>query len=169
MTIGDRPGELPGDEESGARRLGAALGRIDALRRHRPGFADLGSADMRLLWLMIQSGPQTLAEITDALSLERSTVNRQVNAAVNDGLLIKERIPGSAAYQVTLSPEGRAAFDRSAQRALDNIDAVLEQMGPEKSGQLISLIEEFVDVYGVRLESTQASATQAPSVESRGS
>ena len=42
---------------------------------------------MRLLWLLVESGPQTLAEVTSALGLERSTVNRQVNAAVAAGLL----------------------------------------------------------------------------------
>jgi len=138
-------------ELSPARRLGAALGRMDAFRRHRPGFADVGAADMRLLWLLVQDGSMTLAEVTEAVGLERSTVSRQVSCAVDAGLLSKARVRGSSAYRVDVTPEGRAAFERAAARALELIDLAMAEMGADAALRLVELVEEFVDVYGRQL------------------
>lgn len=105
---------------------------------------------MRLLWLLIESGPQTLSQITADLGLERSTVNRQVNAAVAAGLLAKQRIPRSSAYQITPTAQGCAAFGRGAQSALTAIGETLKEMGPTDSAQLLDLMERFADAYGRR-------------------
>ncbi|GAA3959870.1 MarR family winged helix-turn-helix transcriptional regulator [Gordonia caeni] len=147
-------GEGPelGDEAS--RRLGGAMGRLEALRRHRvdSGAPDSpGTADMRLLWLLRDSGPQTLSEITAALGLERSTVNRQVNAAVDAGLLDKTRVSGSSAHRVALTGEGQRAFERGARHILSSIERALAEMGPRDAMTLIDLVERFVDVYGRQL------------------
>lgn len=136
-----------GDEPS--RRLAAALVRLDGYRRHRSRSGP-GAADMRLLWLLIESGPQTLSQITADLGLERSTVNRQVNAAVAAGLLAKQRIPRSSAYQITPTAQGCAAFGRGAQSALTAIGETLKEMGPTDSAQLLDLMERFADAYGRR-------------------
>lgn len=150
QNTGDGP-EL-GDEAS--RRLGGALGRLEALRRYRAdsGTPDApGTADMRLLWLLLDSGPQSLSEVTAGLGLERSTVNRQVNAAVEAGLLAKARVPGSTAYQVSLTDEGQRAFERGARHFLSSIECTLAEMGPRDAAMLIDLVERFVDVYGRQL------------------
>lgn len=137
---------LPGDETS--RRLAGSLARLEAIRRHRRQ-GGLGAADMRLLWLLMEAGPQTLSEITGALSLERSTVNRQVNAAVDAGLLGKERVAGSSAYRIFLTANGREAFVQGAGRALTAIDDALAEMGTEDAAVLVNLVERFVSAYGV--------------------
>lgn len=105
---------------------------------------------MRLLWLLIEAGPQTLSQLTAELGLERSTVNRQVNAAVAAGLLAKERIPRSRAYQIAPTAAGSAAFDRGAHSALTAIGDTLMEMGPADSAQLLDLLEHFADAYGLR-------------------
>lgn len=121
---------------------------METYRRHRREEGGIGAADLRLLWLLMESGPQTLSEITGALGLERSTVNRQVNAAVDAGLLAKERVPHSSAHRVHLTEVGRAAFDAAAQRALDVIDEALAQLGASDSAALVDLVEQFVAAYG---------------------
>lgn len=134
------------DEQS--RRLARALARMESLRRHRRDDGGLGAADIRLLWLLVDSGPQTLGEITVALALERSTVNRQVNAAVDAGLLAKERVPHSSAHRVHLTDAGRESFDTCAQQAVDAIGAALAQLDAEESSDLVNLVERFVVAYG---------------------
>ncbi|MFT4086739.1 MAG: MarR family winged helix-turn-helix transcriptional regulator [Gordonia sp. (in: high G+C Gram-positive bacteria)] len=140
--------DLPGDSDS--RRFAAALTRMETYRRHRRQNDSIGAAEMRLLWLLAESGPLTLAEVTSALGLERSTVNRQVNGAVDAGLLGKERVAGSSAFQVFLTDHGRDAFDRTARRALAVIGDTLAEMGSDDSAALIDLVERFVDAYGRR-------------------
>jgi DNA-binding MarR family transcriptional regulator len=137
--------ENTGDEA--ARRFATALARLDGLRRHQQQYDDLGAADMRLLWLLRESGPQTLSEIGAALGLERSTVNRQVNAAVTAGLLLKERVPGSSAHRVQISPAGQEAFERGARAVLASITEVFADLGPDATDSLIALTERFVDAY----------------------
>lgn len=105
---------------------------------------------MRLLWLLIESGPQTLSQITEALCLERSTVNRQVNAAVGAGLLAKERLPRSSAYQILPTAAGYRAFDAGAQASLAAISESLRELGPEDSSRLLDLLERFADAHGRR-------------------
>lgn len=136
-----------GDEAS--RRLGGALARFEAHRRHRQTSTDVpGTADMRLLWLLRDSGPQTLSEATAALGLERSTVNRQVNAAVAAGLLNKERVPGSSAFRVFLSEAGALAFERGVRGYLSSVERALAEMGEPDASSLLDLVERFVEVYG---------------------
>ncbi len=133
-----------------ASRFAKALARLDGLRRHERHGEELGAADMRLLWLLQESGPQTLGQIGAALGLERSTVNRQVNAAVDQGLLLKERVPGSSAYRVQVAPAGNAAFNRGARAALAAIAEAFDEMGREDADTLIALTETFVDAYARR-------------------
>lgn len=133
-----------------ARRLAVSLARVEGYRRHRRPTGGLGAADMRLLWLLVESGPQTLGEVGAALGLERSTVNRQVNAAADAGLLVKARVPGSSAYRVSISPAGEDAFDRGARWVLGSICATLDEMGAEPADTLVELVEQFADAYGRR-------------------
>lgn len=144
--------EHTGIDDDAARRLATALARLEGLRRHQRRFADLGEADMRLLWLLRESGPQTLSQIGAALGLERSTVNRQVNAAAAAGLLIKERVPGSSALRVSVSGDGLAAFERGARAAVTSIGEVLSDIGASDAQQLIALTERFVAALSRRAE-----------------
>ncbi|MFT3662680.1 MAG: MarR family transcriptional regulator [Gordonia sp. (in: high G+C Gram-positive bacteria)] len=139
------------DDEGQARRLARALARLEGYRRNRALYGGLGAADMRLLWLVVDAGPQTLAEITRALGLERSTVNRQVNAAVDAGLLAKGRVAGSSAHRVELTDDGRAAFEHAACQALTAITETLAGMSGGEADELVALMERFVDAYGRRV------------------
>lgn len=149
--MGPRRPDVDDSGDEASRRMAAALARLEAFRRHRRLGDGLGAADMRLLWLLVESGPQTLSEVTAALGLERSTVNRQVNSAVDAGLLGKERVPGSSAYRVHLTAQGRSAFDDEARRVLSSISATLDEMGSADAAVLLDLVERFVQAYGRRI------------------
>ena len=94
-------------------RLAAALHHLDLSRRVVEQRADIGVADMRLLWLLSDDRARTLREIADDLTLEQSTVNRQVNAALAAGLLRRDRDADQAVRDAVRSLEAaiRAAED----------------------------------------------------------
>lgn len=78
-----------------ARRMGALVTRLERIRRMQTNQMDLGTADLRILWLFADGRSRTLKEISADLNLEQSTVNRQINAAINEGLLQRSRRPGA--------------------------------------------------------------------------
>lgn len=84
--------------------------RWDTARRRVDAEQELKAAEGRLLWLLQDNQPRTLREIAEALQLEQSTVNRQVNAALTAGLLTRSRSDDSSAYRVKASATGRDKF-----------------------------------------------------------
>ncbi|QPZ38612.1 MarR family winged helix-turn-helix transcriptional regulator [Paramicrobacterium chengjingii] len=147
-----------GDRASGARRLAGILTRLDLHRRHQEHQAELGVADLRILWMFTDRKPRTLADIASALRLEQSTVNRQVNAAFADGLLTRERSSAGAAYEFSPTSEGLAAFERDVTASLGAYESALAALGDAEASQFLDLMQRFLDEYGAVVASTGASA-----------
>ncbi|MFD6137837.1 MarR family winged helix-turn-helix transcriptional regulator, partial [Isoptericola sp. NPDC060257] len=102
------PAELTDD-----RRVAGLLFRLDLHRRLAEHRSPLGTADGRLLWLLSDGRPRTLREIAEALRLEQSTVNRQVNGALAAGLLRRFTAPGRSARLLEPTEEGLARFEEA--------------------------------------------------------
>ena len=137
---------------SAERRVAGLLVRLDAERRTVEGRATLGAADMRMLWLLSDGRPRTLREISRTLGLEQSTVNRQVNAALRDGLLDRTRGDGTA-YLVSPTEHGRELFEREVDRVLSYYAEGVAALG-EHTGEFLRLLERFVDGYGESVRGT---------------
>jgi DNA-binding MarR family transcriptional regulator len=129
-------------------RMATLLARLERHRRIVEHRSSLRTADMRLVWLFTDGEPRTLREVADALGLEQSTVNRQVNAAISSGLLHRYRPDGQAANLVELTPEGMRRFEDDVSLMLGLIGSALGQLGEDDSEQLLSLLERFVESYG---------------------
>lgn len=129
-----------------ARRLGALLTSLDSARRILDHRANLGAADMRLLWLFHDGVSRTLREIAEELGLEQSTVNRQVNTAVNEGLLNKSRAQANAPYRFMSSTTGVRAFEKTLQVTLEVHRQALESLGSERE-TFLALLDEYVQAY----------------------
>jgi len=106
----------------------------------------LNSADVRLVWLLGQRA-RTLREIAEDLSLEQSTVNRQVNAAIAAGLLQRRRVPGQSAQVVEPTPHGRQAFEKEVVEGLRAYDEALDELGDDADA-FLDLLDRFVGAYG---------------------
>ncbi|WP_051681646.1 MarR family winged helix-turn-helix transcriptional regulator [Cellulomonas sp. HZM] len=111
----------------------------------------LNTADMRLLWLLSDGRPRTLREVSDALGLEQSTVNRQANAALDAGLLRRFDEPGHTARLLEPTDEGRSALERDLAGALGALSASLDTLGPDAE-TFLSLFARFVEAYGDAVE-----------------
>ncbi len=129
----------------GGGSLAALLQRLDNLRRVVARRAELNTAELRLLWLLSDGRARTFREISEALNLEQSTVNRQVNGAARVDLV--QITDAQPARLVSATAAGLAAFDSDVDRVLAGYQEALERMGTERSGELTDLLAEFIETY----------------------
>jgi len=135
-------GELSDD-----RRVAGLLFRLDLHRRLAEHRSPLGTADGRLLWLLSDGRPRTLREVAEALRLEQSTVNRQVNGALAAGLLRRFTTPGRSARLLEPTEEGLARFEEATGQALGAYADGLAVLGAD-AGAFLDQLERFADAYG---------------------
>lgn len=128
--------------------LAAIVQTLEHHRRLLNQRATLGVADMRLLWLLQDNRPRSLREIAGALGLEQSTVNRQVNGAVLEGLVRREREPGHSTYLFSQTPAGSAAFESNVALGLDAYSQALSAFTPDERPRVLELLRRLVDAYG---------------------
>ena len=126
-------------------RLAAALARLDRAQRAAEAGASLGVADARLMWLFSDREPRTLRQVSEALGLEQSTVNRQVNAALASGLLRRSRDPGQPAHLVDATEEGLERFSRDLEQHLGRLDDALSALPEQHREAFPELLLTFVD------------------------
>lgn len=130
------------------RALAGLLTRLDVHRRLVESRSPLGVADGRLLWLLSDRRPRTLREIADALGLEQSTVNRQVNGALKEGLVRRIDEPGQPARRIEPTEDGLAALEAATSVILGAYEAGLAALGDQNAAQFLELLDQFVDAYG---------------------
>ncbi|CAM3872361.1 hypothetical protein GCM10009551_098060 [Nocardiopsis tropica] len=125
--------------DDAARRLEREINTLGQHLRARPKSMELRldrSAYLVLL-LLDCNGPQTLKEIATAMELEQSTVNRQVNRAIDRGLL--ESVTAEAGPRlIRATPAGDEAFQRDREVKLRGIASILGDLDPEHRESLIS-------------------------------
>jgi len=157
MSAPARPTRTRGGHDAAATpggRTASALFRLDQHRRVAEHHGRLNVADGRLLWLFSDKTPRTLRQIAEELNLEQSTVNRQVNAAHQAGLLERRRDPEKGAYVFEASASGLQLFEDAIARTLGQYDAALAALGDDDAEQLVALLGRFVAAYGEVVEDT---------------
>jgi DNA-binding MarR family transcriptional regulator len=121
-------------------RLGEASRRSTGLKPHRA----LDRAAYVLLRHLQQDGPQNISALADRLTLDGSTVTRQVTALERDGLVERHRDPRDGRGTVIEPTEkGLAQVNavRQARRAL--YDKVLHDWSPEQRADLARTLERL--------------------------
>lgn len=137
-------------EPSGIRRgkqLAGMFARLERSQRNHEQSMTLGTADLRMLWLFADGRSRTLKQISHELGLEQSTVNRQVNAAVDQGLLKKSHPSGGSAYQILSTPAGREAFEKDVDLSLSGYEVALESLGAQEAATFLDLLGRFLEAY----------------------
>ena len=126
-------------------RAAAILHTFDVDRRVVEGGTRLSAADLRLLWLLSDGLGRTQREISSELSLEQSTVNRQVNAALRAGHIVREAGESGAAV-LSATAEGLQRYAEDVEALMSVMDAALTQLGGEQEHFLV-LLATFVAAY----------------------
>ncbi|WP_426936841.1 MarR family winged helix-turn-helix transcriptional regulator [Brevibacterium sp. LE-L] len=137
---------LPSD-----RRMAALITDLERLRRAQMSQMDLGTADLRILWMFSDGRARTLKQIAHDLELEQSTVNRQINAAIAEGLLERTREEGSPAQLISPSERGAAAFDGDVEKSLAALRSGLDAVDGDVT-DFLDQFTRFVDAFdaGIR-------------------
>lgn len=108
---------------------------------------ELGTADLRILWMFADRKPRTLKEIAAELSLEQSTVNRQINAAMAEGLLRRSRRSGGSAHEISRTEKGARIFEDDVATALTAYASGLDALG-DRVDDFLADFTRFVAAYG---------------------
>ncbi|WP_028473946.1 MarR family winged helix-turn-helix transcriptional regulator [Nocardioides alkalitolerans] len=141
----DQPADQPGDLDAALAALGSEVMRIASRRSASYAGSVLDQSAFRILWRLVEMGPRTLAELTDDLLLERSTVSRQVSAAERRGLVHRDTEPGPGGRPVAATPDGVAAYRHDVElRAVVWRRAVAE-LGHEPTAELADTLRLFND------------------------
>lgn len=109
--------------------------------------ARFGHADARLLWMFSDGRPRTLRDIADELGLEQSTVNRQANAALKAGLLIRSREPGQNAWRFIADEAALAEFSRELEAHLALLDRALRTLPTGERERFLEQFGTFAEAY----------------------
>jgi DNA-binding MarR family transcriptional regulator len=94
-----------------------------------------GSA-FKILWFIVEHGPHTLRSLAHNLQLEQSTINRQVNAAIDRGLAERHSAPGSVAMLIRATAAGKAAYRHDAKIRGDGLRAIVDTLGERRAADL---------------------------------
>ncbi|MET7771164.1 MarR family transcriptional regulator [Nocardia sp. NPDC005366] len=109
----------------------------------RPGFQLDRSAYVILTRLELDN-PLSLRELSDALQLDISTINRQIGAMLKQELVEREPDPdGGIARKIRATDKGLKALADDRARSHDGIGAVVADWSPVDVDQLGSLIARF--------------------------
>lgn len=107
--------------------------------------SQLENSAFRILWMLEESGPRTLRELSDGLQLERSTLTRQVGAAVEQGYV--EHVPGAGRSGRRIRPtsQGRRAYRHDAGLRRAKYAEALDQLGPDRAATMVESLRTFND------------------------
>ncbi len=148
--MGDERKDAPGWTAPGTgrgRAIATALARLDRSRRVAEQSVTLGVADIRLLWMFTDGRPRTLRQIAETLGLEQSTVNRQVNGALAEGILRRYREPGRSAWLVEATDAGMRTFEADVASSFGAYERALADLG-EDADRFVELLERYGRSFG---------------------
>lgn len=119
--------------------------RWAAVRRGVEGGQLLRVAEGRMLWLLRDGQPRTLRQLAEELDLEQSTVNRQVHAALDSGIIVRSRPQDSAPYVVTMSDEGEVRFRTDMARLTHVYEHALAVIPEPEQERFLEHLGAFVE------------------------
>lgn len=94
-----------------------------------------------ILLALVQGEHRTQADLASAVGVQGPTLTHHLNNMEKDGLIARARLPENRrVHQVSLTAEGRAAFERLRQAAMAHDARVRQGFTPEELTQLRGLL-----------------------------
>jgi DNA-binding MarR family transcriptional regulator len=110
---------------------------------------EVSLAQYRVLVLVASRGPQRVADLADALSVNPSTATRVCDRLYAKNLIRRRRPPGQRReVRISLSPVGRALVDEVTQRRRGGIARLLEAVPQEEQADLVHALRTLAEAAG---------------------
>ena len=119
------------------------LERIEGLRRILSSGSSKRHAEIRLMRLFADQRPRTLRQVAEQVGVDQSTANRQVNSALDHGLLSREREAAGLPYLFVITDDGLSLYERYVDYMTARYRAGLEALGMNRA-QFEQLMRTFV-------------------------
>jgi DNA-binding MarR family transcriptional regulator len=132
-------------------RLMTTFTQLQRAHRLVEAHSRLRSADLRLLWLLSDGVPRSMREIADQLALERSTVSRQVSAALADGLIARTDQPVAGARPLVVTQTGTDALTQVIEGNFGDYLGALDVLPEEERERFVENLAAVVESYGSRV------------------
>lgn len=129
------------------RALGDELIRLNRRRATTYDGARLDDSAFKILWLLVETGPMTLKEIAEHLLLEQSTINRQVNAAIDRGLAERFASEAHSARLVRATAAGEADYRHDGALRAAVWRAALAELGASDAAGVIADLKRLNDAF----------------------
>lgn len=140
-------GGADGIDDALLRALGDELIRLNRRRMTTYADARLDNSAFKILWLLVETGPMTLKEIAEQLQLEQSTINRQVHAASDRGLVERFEDPELAARPVRATAAGEEAYRHDASLRAAVMREALGELGAADAAGVIADLRRLNDAF----------------------
>lgn len=137
--------------------LVSELRRMNRRRVNEYADAELEDSAFAILLTLSDGQSRTLRELSCALHLEQSTINRQVNAAINHGYLERYAVDGQASRLIRPTAAGSAAFYRDGMLRVERLNRVLDDLRPGTPEGLLLELRAYNDAYDRALAGDAAS------------
>jgi DNA-binding MarR family transcriptional regulator len=96
----------------------------------------------RVLWALQELGPQTVGELSDCTTIERSTLSRVIDAMEEDGLVRSEASESDRRYTKTyLTEKGEQRYAELLPMSLDLVRWAFEGFEEEEIVQLAEVLD----------------------------
>jgi DNA-binding MarR family transcriptional regulator len=127
------------------RGLGTELLRVARLRAASYPGSELDNSAFRILWLLVERGALTQRDLAEELQLERSTITRQVAAALERGLIERSDTPGRAGRLLRPTEAGRNAYLHDGGLRAARLSAALDALGADRAARMVADLRAFND------------------------
>lgn len=104
---------------------------------------------------MVEHGPHTLRAVAQALQLEQSTINRQVHAVIDRGLVKRYSDPDSVAMLISATAAGELAYRSDSEIRTEGLRAIVDTMGESSTANLAAGLATLNDAIDRAMEATQ--------------
>jgi len=130
-------------EESQLRALGGEIMRLGRRRATSYPGSVLEDSAFRILLLLVEEGPRSMGDLAAELQLERSTISRQVSAAIGHGLVERYAEPGRAPRLLRPTDAGREAYLHDGRLRAAVLSEAIVELGAERAGRLMADLRDF--------------------------
>jgi DNA-binding MarR family transcriptional regulator len=103
----------------------------------------------RTLVVLASRGPQSLAELADAVDVTPPTATRMCDRLIKKGLIVRRHERGDRRLiRLTLAKDGRDLVEAVTQRRRTEISHLMEAISPDQQGALIDSLQRLTAAAG---------------------